>query len=98
MDAPYVVRAGQVGDGARDAQHAGVATRGHAGRFGGLRQQAAAGFVRRCDRVERRTVRLGVRPRRLPRITRTLDRAGGGDARGVRWCRFFGQGVKLLPI
>ncbi|PAV66404.1 hypothetical protein WR25_15785 [Diploscapter pachys] len=91
MDAPHVVRASQIGDGARDAQHAGVATRRHTRRFGGLREQAAAGFVGGCDRVEQRAVRLGVGPRRLPRIACALDRAGGRDARGDLGRSFLGR-------
>ena len=45
MDAPDRIRSGQIGDGARDPQHPGIATRAHPHRFGGLRQQLAARFV-----------------------------------------------------
>ena len=81
----------QIRDGPGDAQHPGVAACGHARRFGCLSEQAAAGLVRRGDRVEQRAVRFRIGTRRLSGIARGLNRAGGGDPCGDLGRSFLGR-------
>ena len=60
MDAPDLLRAGQVGDGPRYAQHPGLAARGQAHRFGSLQQQLAARLVGRRMRFQCIALELGI--------------------------------------
>jgi hypothetical protein len=60
MHPPDAVAPGEVGDGAGDAEDAVEAASREAHRFGGLREEAAAGLVGRRHGVEQFAVGLGV--------------------------------------
>src|SRR6059058_6071186 len=66
MDSTDLLGAGEVGDGAGDAQHPVEAARGQAHRRGGIGEQLAAGLIRGCDLIEQLAICLGVRARTLP--------------------------------
>ena len=60
MGSAYCLGAGQVGDGAGDAEHAGVASGGELHRFGGLEEEFGAGFVGGGEGFEGLAVEFGV--------------------------------------
>ena len=87
MDSADLLGAGEVGDGAGDAEHAVEAARGEAHRRGGIGEELAAGLVGRRDPVEQLAVGLGVGARTVAVVAIGLDLPRGGDApRRLRRC------------
>src|SRR6266571_3827295 len=85
VDATDVFRAVEVGERARDAQHAVIAARGEPHRLGGVAQQFQPGGVRLGDLLEHGALRLrvGAHARKPERgVAFYLHLARGGDARG----------------
>ena len=79
------LRAVEVGERARDAQHAVIAARGQPHGLGGIAQQLLALRVGLCDLLQQRGRRFGIGADMRQagcRITRELDVARGRDARG----------------
>ena len=79
MDSPDLLGAGEVGDGAGDAEHAMEAAGREAHRRGGVGEELAAGLVRRRDLVEQLAVGLGVGTRAVAIVALGLELPRGGD-------------------
>jgi hypothetical protein len=84
--------AGEIGQGAGDAEHAGIAACREAQAFAGLGEDLAAGLVRGGMGFEQAAIGLGVGACRGAGIAAALDLAGGGDAGGNGAAGFGGGG------
>ena len=82
MGARHALAAGQIGDGARHAQHAGIAARRQPERVGGLRQQALAVGIRCGVGLQGLAIGFGVAADGGAGIARSLPGPCGGDAGG----------------
>ena len=91
MDAADRVLAGEIGDGAGDAEDPGIAAGRKLHRGGGLGEELTAGFVRRGENIERIAIELRICAG-APGVdcAAGLAGAGGGDA-GGNLVRAFGR-------
>lgn len=82
MDASDRICMGEIGDRARDTQHADIAARGQAHRIGGLHQQFAPRLVGLGEAVERIAVEFGIAACAACFEAGRLTRASGAHACG----------------